>query len=62
MNVHAERAHLPCGLLFGILHDDGHLLSDIMDKLISDARLCVQNCAANVDTGKQKKIIHLLHP
>lgn len=52
--MEAEPAHHSCGLLFGILHDDGDLLFDIADEVISDAFLGVQNGATNVDAGKEK--------
>lgn len=53
-SVQAELSHHSCGFLFGVLHDDGNLLFDITDKLVSDARMCVQNCATNVDAGKDE--------
>lgn len=57
---YAELTHHSCGFLFGVLHDDGNLLSDYINKLVSDARLCVQDGATNVDAVK-KAIVHLLH-
>lgn len=58
--VLSELSHHSCGFLFGVLHDDGHLLSDITDELIGNAWLGVQNCATNVDAVPEESTRLLL--
>lgn len=58
--VLSELSHHSCGFLFGVLHDDGHLLFDITDELVGDAWLGVQNCATNVDAVPEESTQLLL--
>ena len=49
-------AYHASGLLLGVLHDDGHLFSDVTHKLFSHALLGVQDRATDVDTVDTHKI------